>query len=90
MKTKRISWPTVTLFGLILISLAACTDQFTLPDTPGSTTRRFRVRSLTLDLLNNLQKVSLFRYDGQNRLSSILTYQTPDSSVAPVEYSTYQ
>ncbi|GAB3802822.1 hypothetical protein GCM10028819_31720 [Spirosoma humi] len=39
---------------------------------------------------NNAAKVSLFRYDAQGRLGSIIAYQTPDSTLAPVENNVYQ
>lgn len=79
---------------LIWLSMAGglltCADH-RFPDiTPGSTPARLRVKSLTEELPNNLAKVSSFRYDGQGRLSSIITYQTPDSSVSSVQYSVYQ
>ncbi|MDB5239693.1 MAG: hypothetical protein JWP57_318 [Spirosoma sp.] len=57
--------------------------------TPGSTANRLRVKTLTEDLPNNQTKVSLFRYDVQGRLSQILAYQTPDSTVSAIEYSNY-
>ncbi len=88
MKMTRILLCLTGLFTLV--GLSACTDHLTMPGTPGSTDARLRVKSLTLDLPNNQSKVSLFRYDAQNRLNLILTYQTPDSTVAPVEYTTYQ
>ena len=69
--------------------LVTCSDHL-IPDiTPGSTTSRLRVKSLTEELPNFLPKVSAFRYDQQGRLSSIISYQTPDSSVAEVIYNTY-
>lgn len=77
----------VTLF---MGGLLACTDHRIPAVTPGSTATRLRVKSLTLDLPNNLAKVSSFKYDAQGRLSSILTYQTPDSTVSELEYSNYQ
>lgn len=70
--------------------LLTCADH-RFPDvTPGSTTSRLRVKALTEELPNNLARVSSFRYDLQGRLHSIITYQTPDSSVASVQYSVYQ
>ncbi|QJW90151.1 hypothetical protein HNV11_12575 [Spirosoma taeanense] len=79
------------LIGLLLAgSLAACFDHRDLTVTPGSSASRLRVKSITMELPNNLAKVSQFRYDAQNRLSSILTYQTPDSSISEIEYSNYQ
>ena len=70
--------------------LYTCADH-RFPDiTPGSTVARLRVKTLTEELPNNLARVSAFRYDGQSRLSSVISYQTPDSSVAPVQYGVYQ
>jgi len=71
--------------------LTTCVDH-RIPDiTPGSTPLRQRVKSLTQELPNtSATKVSLFSYDGQNRLASILTFQAPDSTAAPVELSVYQ
>lgn len=77
----------VVLAGL----LTACFDHRSNDVAPGSSTLRQRVKSLTQELPNTTTtKVSLFSYDAQNRLASILTYQTPDSTAAPVELSVYQ
>lgn len=75
---------------LLIGGLSACSDHRVPAVAPGSTTTRLRVKTLTLDLPDNKAKVSLFRYDAQGRLSSILTYQTPDSTVSEIEYSNYQ
>ncbi len=77
----------VVLAGL----LTTCVDH-RIPDiAPGSTTLRQRVKTITQQLPNTQNtEVSSFNYDTQNRLASILTFQTPDSSVAPVELSVYQ
>lgn len=78
--------------ALVLLAggLFTCSDH-RFPDiTPGSSTSRLRVKSLTNELPNNLAKVSSFQYDAQGRLASIITYQTPDSSVSDVEYINYQ
>ncbi|MDB5239694.1 MAG: hypothetical protein JWP57_319 [Spirosoma sp.] len=70
--------------------LLSCSDHPIQPlVTPGSAANRLRVKTLTLDLPNNQAKVSSFRYDGQGRLSQILTYQTPDSAVSTIEYNNY-
>ncbi|GAB4039471.1 hypothetical protein [Spirosoma jeollabukense] len=84
---------TRVLHYLTLLALAGglvtCSDH-RFPDlTPGSTPAHLRVKSLTEELPNSLPKVSAFRYDLQGRLSSIISYQTPDSSVAEVIYNTY-
>ena len=75
---------------LLIGGLSACSDHRVPAVAPGSTTTRMRVKTLTLDLPDNKTKVSAFRYDAQGRLSSILTYQTPDSTVSAVEYNNYQ
>jgi len=81
----------IYLILLLLIGgLWSCLDHRIPAVTPGSTTTRLRVKALTLELPNNLAKVSSFRCDAQSRLSSILTYQTPDSTVSAIEYSNYQ
>lgn len=80
----------IYLTFLLVGGLSACTDHRVPAVTPGSTTTRLRVKTLTLDLPDNKAKVSAFRYDGQGRLSSILTYQTPDSTVSVIEYNNYQ
>lgn len=71
-------------------SLWTCTDHLSPAVSPGSTTVRLRVKTITQELPNNLAKVSALRYDGQGRLSSLLTYQTPDSTASEVETSIYQ
>jgi hypothetical protein len=60
------------------------------PGQPGAREVRFRVKSLSEDLPDNAARITLFNYDNQNRLSSLLAYQTPDSLQANVERSTYQ
>lgn len=88
--TSRFSW-----IGLFLL-IQAC--QPTLPDPmastpvtpPGAPSARLRVKSITQELTANTTKVTTFSYDNQGRLSSLLAYQTPDSTVAAVERNTYQ
>lgn len=81
----------VSLSGLLLVGwFAACSDHLNPAVTPGSTASRLRVKTITLDLPDNQAKVSLLKYDAQGRLSTLTTYQTPDSTVAPVELGTYQ
>ncbi|MDB5239692.1 MAG: hypothetical protein JWP57_317 [Spirosoma sp.] len=78
------------LLLLMIGGLLSCSDHPFQPlVTPGSTANRLRVKTLTLDLPNNQAKVSSFRYDGQGRLSQILTYQTPDSTVSAIEINNY-
>ncbi|WP_128545248.1 hypothetical protein [Larkinella soli] len=74
---------------LILLILSACQDHRNPPVTPGSSTDLLRLRSISRAGEQGTARVTLFSYDGQNRLSQLLTYQTPDSSVAPVENTTY-
>ncbi|GAB3511967.1 hypothetical protein GCM10027341_52140 [Spirosoma knui] len=57
---------------------------------PGSTSQRLRVKTITQENPNAPTRVSAFRYDGQGRLSLIVGYQLPDSSVAPVENTVYE
>jgi YD repeat-containing protein len=79
------------LIYLMVGGLVSCSDHPFQPlVTPGSTANRLRVKTLTLDLPNNQAKVSSFRYDAQGRLSSIVAYQTPDSTVSDIQYSVYQ
>ncbi len=79
---------------LVFLSMAggfwACTDHRVPAVSPGSVATRLRVKTLTLDLPNNVAKVSSFAYDAQGRLNSILTYQSPDSAASEVETSVYQ
>jgi hypothetical protein len=73
-------------------ALFACSDHPLHPVTPGVSAERLRVKSIThlIGLPDNQQKVSLFSYDNQGRLSSIIAYLLPDSSQGPVERNTYQ
>ena len=79
------------LIVLLLISeLLSCTDHRIPAVTPGI--NRLRVKSITQQLtpVSSVSTVSAFSYDNQNRLSSILAYQVPDSASAPVENTVYQ
>lgn len=78
------------MFFSVVGVVLSCSDHRIPAVTPGSTTTRLRVKTLTQELPDNKAKVSSFRYDAQGRLSSILTYQTPDSTASVIEYSTYQ
>lgn len=75
-------------FGLALVGLLSCNDHRIPNPTPGA--NRLRVKSITRNLPDNKADVSQFEYDGQGRLSKIIAYQTPDSSLAAVEVSTYE
>lgn len=68
----------------------ACQDHMLSPGQTGSPALRLRVKSLTEVLPNNASKITTFSYDNQGRLSSLLAYQTPDSTQANIERSTYQ
>ncbi|GAB3643279.1 hypothetical protein [Spirosoma arcticum] len=83
-------FPIYLILVLLISGLWSCFDHRIPSITPGSPTTRLRVKTLTLDQPNNQAKVSSFTYDGQGRLRSILTYQTPDSSASVIEYSNYQ
>ena len=83
-------FPIYVVLLLMTGGLWACFDHRIPSITPGSPTTRMRVKTLTLDLPNNQAKVGSFTYDGQGRLNSILTYQTPDSTISDIQYSNYQ
>ena len=78
------------VLALMISGLWACFDHRIPSITPGSPTTRLRVKTLALDQPNNQAKVSSFTYDAQGRLSSILTYQTPDSILSDIQYSIYE
>ncbi|GAB3270642.1 hypothetical protein GCM10027347_41450 [Larkinella harenae] len=75
--------------------MLSCDDHRIPAVSPGSVIDRLRIKSITQEIpdmsarVSATQKVSMFSYDAQNRLSMILTYQTPDSTQAPVEQSIY-
>ncbi len=81
------------LFSLLFIAaFSGCTDHRVPAVTPGSVSTRLRVKTITQQLPSspNSSTVSAFSYDNLNRLSSILAYQLPDSTTAPVELTVYQ
>ncbi len=79
------------LTGLLFVAaLSCCTDHRIPAVTPGSDSGRLRVKTLTQDQPGNKAKVSSFKYDAQGRLSLIIAYQTPDSTLTPVENSVFQ
>ena len=78
------------LFALLVVVLSACIDHRTQDLTLGSATARLRVSSITQPISGGISKISRFTYDGQNRLQRMTTYQSPDSSIAEVEQTTYQ
>ena len=88
MKTTSIyQWLTSLLF---VAALSGCTDHRIPVVTPGSDPGRLRVKTITQDQPGNTAKVSSFKYDAQGRLNLIIAYQTPDSTLAPVENSVFQ
>lgn len=93
MKTSHLLRGLLSLF--FTVGLLSCNDHRIPAVTPGSPTDRLRVKSITQETPDQsaradlAKKVSLFSYDMQGRLSSMLTFQTPDSTVAPVELSHY-
>ena len=79
----------VYLTGLLLAAgLTRCADHRDLEPKP----ERLRVNMLTHTRSDapGIQKRSVFSYDAQGRLSTILAYQLPDSTLVPVEHNTYQ
>ena len=76
---------------LLLVGvLSGCIDHRNPSITPGATDARLRVKTITEELPDNKSWISQLSYDGQGRLVSILAFQTPDSTVARVERTTYQ
>ncbi|GAB3883807.1 RHS repeat domain-containing protein [Spirosoma agri] len=77
-------------FCLLAGGLVSCFDH-RFPDiTPGSTPARLRVKSLTEELANNVVRITAFRYDPQGRLSSLVSFQPPDSSMVTIYYSNFR
>ncbi|MFD2935050.1 hypothetical protein [Spirosoma flavum] len=74
---------------LLLVGFLGCTDHRIPAVTPGSGSNRLRVKTITQDQPGNTAKVSAFKYDSQGRLSLIVGFQTPDSTMGPVENSVY-
>lgn len=87
MITSRLCTGIVSL--LMVVELLGCQDHST-GVTPGPD--RLRVKTITQQLTGSasVSAVSAFSYDGQGRLSSIVAYRMPDSTVAPVENTVYQ
>ncbi|AKD58494.1 hypothetical protein [Spirosoma radiotolerans] len=75
------------VYLLLVLVFAGCGDHRIPSITPG--TSRLRVIKITQDMPNNMAKVSAFQYDAQGRLGAIIAYQTPDSTVAPVDNNVY-
>jgi hypothetical protein len=78
--------------GLLLAgTLMSCEDHRSQVVTPGA--NRLRVKRIEQQVTTASPPVTTlmdFAYDGQNRLSSILAYRTPDSTAFPVEQTLYQ
>ncbi|RYF53454.1 MAG: hypothetical protein EOO39_40765 [Cytophagaceae bacterium] len=87
MTTTRLYVIFVSLF--MIAELLGCKDHLFIV-TPGAD--RLRVKTITQQVAGgaSVNTVNAFSYNGQGRLSSILAYQSPDSTVAPVENTTYQ
>ncbi len=83
MKTSFIA----ILFFLATIGIIGCGE-------PGTTEKvdRLRVKSLTRSTPDNssIKNISNFKYDSDNRLISIISFQTPDSTVALVGRTKYE
>ncbi|UHG90945.1 hypothetical protein [Spirosoma oryzicola] len=93
---QRFSLLTVFFFGLLFLILDACQpadSPAVTPGPPASTStpaNRVRIKSLSQDMPNNARKITAFTYDAQGRLSSLLSYESPDSTVTWIEKSSYQ
>ncbi|WP_229374916.1 hypothetical protein [Fibrella rubiginis] len=73
--------------GLLLVgALLSCVDHRSFIVTPGAD----RLRVKTIEQVTTGTTMMDFAYDGQNRLSSITSYRTPDSTAFPVEKTFYQ
>ena len=75
---------------LLVAAVFSCTDHRIPAVTPGLGSSRLRVKTITQDRPGNTAIVSSFKYDAQGRLSLLIGYQTPDSTLAPVENTAYQ
>ena len=75
----------LSVFGFL-----ACSDHLIPAVSPGLSEVRLRVKTLTQELPGNVLKVSSFQYDAQGRLRSVVAYQAPDSTQAPVDRNSYQ
>jgi YD repeat-containing protein len=79
----------VHLASLLLVAgLSSCADH--LKPEPGPDRLRVKTLTQTSSDAPGIRKVSTLTYDGQGRLSAILAYQSPDSTLVPVEQNTYQ
>ena len=79
----------LSVLALMLITLVSCTDH-----EPTDPLDRLRVKSITrilpLDVLSGKKNVSAFNYDSYNRIASIVSYETPDSTAAVIGRTTYE
>ncbi|GAB3568530.1 hypothetical protein GCM10027578_21220 [Spirosoma luteolum] len=76
-----------TLTLLFVALLTACTDHRIAPGAPAA---RQRVKTIVLDKGDGITNVTSFSYDATGRLAGLIAYQTPDSTQAAVDYTTYQ
>lgn len=81
----------------LTVGFLSCEDHRIPAVSPGSVTDRMRVKTVTQEVadmggrkINSAQKISSFNYDAQGRLSMINTFQSPDSTVAPVENTVFE
>ncbi|MPR31853.1 hypothetical protein [Salmonirosea aquatica] len=81
----KLSSPSILV--LVITMLGACTDH----DIPNALDR-WRVKSLTRILPENggTANISTFGYDAQNRLFSVVSWQTPDSTAAVIGRTSYE
>ncbi|WP_138993145.1 DUF4595 domain-containing protein [Larkinella sp. C7] len=74
---------------VLTIGFFSCSDHRIPAVSPGSVTDRQRIKKIIREGPDQTAKVSLFQYDTLGRLSSIFTFQTPDSTVSPVETTVF-
>ncbi|WP_221393067.1 hypothetical protein [Dyadobacter sp. NIV53] len=72
---------------LSILLICACDDH-----TPTDPINHLRVKNLTRILpdKNGITNISAFKYDNENRLISIISYQTPDSTAAAVGRTAFE
>lgn len=75
------------ILALLVVLFSSCTDH-----VPGDPSARYRVKSLTRILPDNngISNISALQYDSENRLISILAYQTPDSTANLIGRTSYE
>ena len=81
----------VYLFGLLAtFTLNACQDHRLGPSVPGSSPTRMRVSTLTQQGAGGNPRIVNFTYDAQGRLSSLRSFESPDSTKNWVERTRFQ